>query len=173
MAHSASEGIYGTEGSVTGTVLGAGNNAGTFVSTVNPAVQFGSKTYDASSSSAVFQSGGTINKIRTGAITVDNKIKDINGIAGNDLVPSANGSVVVEQHSNKYATKYEITSMDIHGNVTLSSDTGVDYPLKAGSGTPVDKPADSAKDPYGTPPNFVVLDKNSPSVHSFSSLTKL
>lgn len=169
MAHK-SQKTYGSD-VVTGTNLGPGNGAG-YNGSVNPASKGGKRVHNSRNSTKIFQQNGTVNYLRDGAfIAVDHKVEDLNKIATKDFTLSANGSRAVERHTTKSGRKRQITSMDIHGIVTRSATDGVSYGYAPGSGTPVDKPSDSAKDPWGTPPNFVFLQSSGPTVHAFNSLT--
>lgn len=115
---------------------------------------------------------GTKNYYRNGAfITVANPVTDVNGVAVNDFDLTKNGTLASEQHSSKYGRKLVITEIDQNGNVTYGATNGVTYGLYHTSGTPVDRDADAAKDPYGTPPRFVSLKDAAPAVFSYSSLT--
>lgn len=169
MSHKSTK-TYGVD-SLTGSVLGVGAD-GQYLTTISPAAENGTRGPNTRNSTKVFQSGGTINYIRDGAIvTVDNVAQNLNNIPSKDITLSANGSRSVEQHTVKTGRKRQITSMDIHGIVTRSATDGVSYGYAAGTGTPVDRPNDSARDPWGTPPNFVFLESSGPAVHSFNSLT--
>jgi hypothetical protein len=169
MSHKSTK-TYGTD-SLTGSVLGVGTD-GQYLNVTGPAAQNGVRGPDTRNSTKVFQSGGTINYIRQGPIiTVDNVAANINNIDSKDFTLSANGSRSVEQHTSKTGRKRHITSMDIHGIITRGATDGVSYGYAPGTGTPVDKPNDSARDPWGTPPNFVFLQSSGPTVHAFNYLT--
>jgi len=117
-------------------------------------------------------SSGTLDYNRTGGFVQHSVlVEDVNGVAANDFYMTDNGSIADEQHSSKYAVKRSITSYDQYGRPTYGATDGTRYGLYTTSGTPVDKPIDAAKDPYGTPATFVTLDGLAPVVHSFSALT--
>ena len=169
MSHKSKK-TYGSD-SLTGNNLGVGNGNG-YINTVNPAGKPGKRGPNTRNSTKVFQSTGTINHLRDGAfVSVSNKVEDLNNIPTKDFTLSVNGSRSVERHTVKTGVKRQITSMDIHGIITRSATDGVTYGYAPNSGTPVDKPNDSAKDPWGTPPNFVYLQSAGPTVHAFNSLT--
>lgn len=169
MSHKSTK-TYGTD-TLTGSVLGVGVD-GQYIDIVAPAAENGVRGPNTRNSTKVFQSGGTINYIRKGAIlAVDHVAADLNNITSKDFTLSANGNRSVEQHTTKTGRKRHITSIDIHGIVARGATDGVSYGYAAGSGTPVDKPNDSARDPWGTPPNFVYLESSGPTVHSFNYLT--
>lgn len=172
---SSARGTYGTAvNSGKGTSLGAGSGGNALQNVDNPVKVAYTPTSPTTYSAAAYTSGGTINYKRTGAfVTIQGKVNDLNNIAANDFFLTQNGTQSSEQHSSKYGRKLAITEIDQNGNITYGATNGTTYGLYHTSGTPVDKFADSAKAPYGTPANFVVLDKASPTVYSFKRLSTI
>lgn len=172
---SSARGTYGTAVNTgKGTSLGAGSATSTLQNVDNPVKATYTPTSPTTYSAAAYTSGGTINYKRTGAfITIEGKVNNVNNIAANDFTLTQNGTLADEQHSSKYGRKLSITEIDQNGNITYGATNGTTYGLYHTSGTPVDKFADAAKDPYGTPPNFVVLDKATPTVHAFNPLSSI
>lgn len=170
-----SRGTYGTAVNTgKGTSLGTGSGTSTLQNVDNPTNPAFTANSPSTYSAKAYTSGGTINYKRTGAIVnIEGKVNNINNIAANDFFLTQNGSQADEQHSYKYARKLAITEIDQNGNITYGATNGTIYGLTPGSGTPVDKFADAAKDPYGTPNNYVVLDKATPTVHSFNPLSSI
>jgi len=169
-----SRGTYGTAVNTgKGTSLGAGSGGNTLQNVDNPAIIAYMPTSPSTYSTKAY-SDGSINYKRTGAfVTIEGKVQNLNNVAANDFFLTQNGAQSDEQHSSKYGRKLSITEIDQNGNITYGATNGVTYGLYHTSGTPVDKVADFAKDPYGTPANFVVLDKATPTVHAFNPLTSL
>lgn len=171
MSHYSTVGVYGTN-VTTGTVLGFGSGGNQFLSTVTPAEESGSRGPDERYTQPSYQSGGTINYLRPDFITTQ-KAMSINNISGNDVNITENGASDLEQHTSKYGRKLAITSIDIYGNITYDASNGTSYGFAPNGGTPIDRPIDAAKNPYGTPPNFVFLGGAGPVTHVFNSLTSL
>lgn len=169
---SATRGVYGTSiNTGKGSSLGTGSGGNSMQNVDIPlAIKFAPNSPSIYSNKAY--SAGSINYLRTGAfVSIEGKVNDLNNVAANDFFLTQNGALHLEQHSNKYARKLAITSINQNGVITYGATNGVTYGLYHTSGTPVDKVADFAKDPYGTPAKFVVLDKATPTVHSFTPLT--
>lgn len=121
-----------------------------------------------------YQSGRDMNYFRVdGLLSIQGQTPDINGLDGNNFYLTQNGDTDLEQHSYKYGRKLAITSIDNHGNITYGATNGVIYGLYPTSGTPVDRVADAAKDPWGTPARFVTLGDSGPAVHDFELPTSL
>lgn len=171
-----SPGVYtpSTINNNTGAYLGAGSDENTLLrAPVSPITRSVAAVVPTGYIEESFQGTGTRNYIRTsGFITVDGIVQNLNGIDAKDFTLTANTSVALEQASSKYARKLAITSINNKGVITYGATNGTRYGLYPTSGTPVDTQADAAKDPYGTPPNFVVLEgKGVPTAHSFTALT--
>lgn len=165
-------GTYGTAvNSGKGRTLGGGSNTNSLQGISNPVVASYTATPPAYCEDT-YTSGGTVNYQRTGAfITVDGKVNNLNNIVANDFFLTQNGTEADEQHSSKYGRKLAITEIDQNGNITYGATNGTTYGLYHTSGTPVDRNADNAKAPYGTPTRFVSLDGPNPVVHSFNRLS--
>lgn len=171
---SSARGTYGTAVNTgKGTSLGAGSGGNSLQSVDNPVIISYTPTSPSTYSNKAYTSGSINYKRRGAFVSIEGKVNDLNNVAANDFFLTQNGAAHLEQHSSKYGRKLSITEIDQNGNITYGATNGVTYGLYTTSGTPVDKVADFAKDPYGTPANFVVLDKASPTVHAFNPLTSL
>ena len=168
-------GTYGTAiNTGKGTSLGGGSGGNALQNVDAPVTIKYTPTSPSTYSDETYSSGGTVNYQRTGAfITIEGKVNNLNNIAANDFFLTQNGTQSSEQHSSKYGRKLAINEIDQNGNITYGATNGTTYGLYHTSGTPVDKNADAAKSPYGTPANFVVLDKASPTVHSYNRLSSI
>ena len=171
MGHFSTVGVYGTN-VTTGTVLGFGSGGNQFVSNITPAEENGARGPDDRYTEPSYQSGGTVNYLRPDFITTQSAVS-LNNISGNDVNITENGPLHLEQHTSKYGRKLAITSIDNHGNITYGATNGATYGFATTSGTPTDRPIDAAKNPYGTPPNFVFLEGAGPVAHAFNSLSSL
>jgi len=169
-----SRGTYGTSVNTgIGRTLGAGNDSSTLQNIQSPVAETADKAV-VSTHSWPYQSGLDMNHLRTtGFVNIVGKVEDIAGVANNDFYLTQNGDTDLEQHSYKYGRKLAITSIDNHGNITYDATNGTIYGLYPTSGTPVDRFADAAKDPWGTPARFVTLEGSGPVIHSFENLTEL
>lgn len=153
-------------------LLGGGANDSTVTTTASLALTPGERVAPTGYCEESYQGEGTLAYQRTGAfITNANPVTSINGISGRDFDLTVNGAQSLEQHSTKYGRKLDITSISNDGTITYGASNGTSYGFAPGSGTPVDTQADAAKDPYGTPPNFIVLGGSGPVAHSFTALT--
>jgi hypothetical protein len=167
-------GTYGTaNNSGKGTSLGGGSGGNALQNVDTPVVINFTETSPSTYSNKAY-STGVLNYQRTGAfITIEGKANNLNSLAANDFFLTDRGAQSLEQHSSKYGRKLAITEIDQNGNITYGATNGTTYGLYHTSGTPVDKNADAAKSPYGTPANYVVLDKASPTVHSYNRLSSI
>lgn len=167
-------GTYGTAVNTgKGTSLGGGSG-GNALQNVDAPVIIKFTDVSPSTYSNKAYSTGVLNYQRTGAfITIEGKVNDLNSVAANDFFLTQNGARGLEQHSSKYGRKLAITEIDQNGNITYGATNGTTYGLYHTSGTPVDKNADFAKAPYGTPTRFVTLDGPNPVIHSYTRLTSI
>ncbi len=157
-----------------GSVLGAGSNTNDFVNIVDSNGETAEKVPVSTYSEETYQSVGTINYQSEGKLIQLGTVVDLNGITTNDFDISSHSELLgtSDEHSSKYGRRNTITSQDNQGNVTYGSTYGDIYGLYPVSGaTPVDKAADAAADPYGTPARLTYLGGSEPITTSFSPLT--
>jgi hypothetical protein len=115
--------------------------------------------------------GGTILYNRTAdIISVDGQVDNVNGVASKDFTMTDNTSTP-EVHGSQKGRKLAITSIDNHGNLTYGATNGTSYDLTSTTGNVYDRPVDSMRDPYGTPPKFYSLIGLAPTGLSYRALT--
>lgn len=160
---------------LTGTVLGGGSNTSTYLNVVASNGETADKVPVSTHSQATYQGAGTINYSTPSVIQLG-QVNNLNGIAANDFNISSHSELLgtATDHPNKYGRKNTISSIDNQGNVTYGSTYGDIYGLYPVSGaTPVDKAADAAADPWGTPARLTYLGGVAPITTSFSPLTDM
>lgn len=154
----------------TGSVLGAGTDTNSLLSFTSLIRSPGSKTFHSPSTTGSW-ANGTINYKRTADILMNEGLmENLNGNASKDFWAMENSSTP-EQHSSQLARKLAVTSISNDGTITYGATNGTSYYLTATTGNIYDRPADAAKDPYGTPPRFFSLVGLSPATHTFTALT--
>lgn len=167
--------IYLANGAVNnniGVMLGPGNDSNTLMNISNVFNSVVPKNYVSTyTSPSGTIAGGTILYSRTtDYISVDGQTDNINGVASKDFTLTANTSTP-EVHGSQKGRKLAITSIDNHGNITYGATNATSYDLTATTGNVYDRPVDSMRDPYGTPPKLYSLIGLAPTGISYRALT--